>query len=345
MSVLPKQHTIPAWLPLAVLLLISAGISVVVGAYELNITTLVDALLGRANRMENFLVWQVRLPRVVLAIVVGGGLATTGAAVQGLFRNPLAEPTFIGITSGAMLFAVLSLVFSVTLLSWLPPAVLQLSVSMAAFAGALLTTWMVYSIANRRGRMDVTTMLLAGIAITALAGAFTGLLIYKSDEEQLRDITFWTLGSLAGANWLQVAVCAPVTLIGSYFLQRDALALNAFLLGEREAIHLGFKVAKIKRRIVIWTALIVGTCISVTGLIGFVGLIIPHLIRLRVGTDYRKLILLSLLLGATFLLLADSLARTIVAPAELPIGILTAMVGAPFFIWLLLRQNRKNIDQ
>ncbi|MEL7220908.1 MAG: iron ABC transporter permease [Bacteroidota bacterium] len=336
------QNNTLVGLLLVLLLLVSAFTSVGVGAYDLSADVFYKALLGRGEQIENYLIWQVRLPRLLLAIVVGGGLAITGAAVQGLFRNPLAEPTFIGVTSGAMLFAVIALVFCFTLFPWMHTDFQQLAVSLGAFLGALLTTWLVYKIAvSGGGSVDVSTMLLAGIAITSLAGAFTGLIIYYSDEDQLRDITFWTLGSLAGASWLQVALCAPICLIGSYFLQRDALALNAFLLGEREANQLGFSIQKIKQRIIAWTALIVGVCISMTGLIGFVGLVIPHLLRLRLGTDYRKLLRFSFLLGASFLVFADSVARTIVAPAELPIGILTALVGAPFFIWLLIRSRQR----
>lgn len=313
------------------------------GAYELSATELWWALTGRAEELEHFLVWQVRMPRLVLAVVVGAALALTGAATQGLFRNPLAEPTLIGVTSGAMLFAVLMLVLSARLLAGFPLWMQQISVSLAAFAGALLTTGIVYRLAAGRGRLNVTTMLLAGIAIAALAGAFTGLMVYQSTESQLRDITFWSLGSLGGANWTQVAIAAPLIVVGGYFLRRDALALNAFLLGEREAAQLGFRVDRVKRRVIVWVALLVGVCISLTGLIGFVGLVIPHLLRLWRGTDYRQLLLFSGLLGASFLLGADTLARTIVAPAELPIGILTALVGAPFFLWLLLRERRKTV--
>lgn len=313
------------------------------GAYDLALADLWSALTGRAEGMEQFLVWQVRIPRLLLAIVVGAALAMSGAATQGLFRNPLAEPTLIGVTSGAMLFAVIMLVLSAQLLAGFPLWVQQLGVSLAAFLGALLTTGLVYQLAAGRGRLNIATMLLAGIAIAALAGAITGLMIYQSDENQLRDITFWSLGSLGGANWLQVAIATPVVLLGGYCLRRDALALNAFLLGEREAEQLGFDVKKVKQRVIVWVALIVGVCISLTGLIGFVGLVIPHLLRLWQGTDYRRLLLYSGLLGASFLLGADTLARTVVAPAELPIGILTALVGAPFFLWLLLRERRKNI--
>lgn len=337
----PVQYrsALPAFL--FTLLAVSLLAGIVTGAYELSIGELWLALTGDAPAMEQFLVWRVRLPRLLLAVVVGAALAMTGAATQGLFRNPLAEPTLIGVTSGAMLFAVGMLVLSVQLLEGLPVWVQQAGVSFAAFLGALLTTGIVYRLAAGRGRLNVATMLLAGIAIAALTGAVTGLLIYQSDESQLRDITFWSLGSLSGASWTQVAIAAPVVAVGGFFLRRDALALNAFLLGEREAAQLGFSVERVKKRVILWTALIVGVCISLTGLIGFVGLVIPHVLRLWAGTDYRRLLLYSGLLGASFLLLADTLSRSIVSPAELPIGILTALVGAPFFLWLLLRERRK----
>ncbi|WP_245748653.1 FecCD family ABC transporter permease [Neolewinella agarilytica] len=335
-----SSHSI---LPVLLFLLLAlASVSAMAtGAYDLSSADLWLALTGQAAELEQFLVWHVRLPRLLLAIIVGSALAITGAATQGLFRNPLAEPTLIGVTSGAMLFAVGMLVLSARLLAFFPLWIQQVSVSLAAFLGALLTTGIVYRLAAGRGRLNVATMLLAGIAIAALTGAITGLLIYQSDENELRDITFWSLGSLSGANWTQVAIAAPIVLCGSFFLRRDALALNAFLLGEREAAQLGFSVERVKKRVIVWTALIVGVCISLTGLIGFVGLVIPHLLRLWMGTDYRRLLLYSALLGASFLLLADTLSRTIVAPAELPIGILTALVGAPFFLWLLLRERRK----
>ncbi|MFT5999294.1 MAG: iron complex transport system permease protein [Neolewinella sp.] len=335
------QSFVSVLLLLLLLALLFGG--VMTGAYELSAAEVWRALTGRSEELEYFLVWQVRIPRLLLAVVVGAALAVTGAATQGLFRNPLAEPTLIGVTSGAMLFAVLMLVMSAKLLVGFPVWLQQVSVSLAAFLGALLTTGLVYRLAAGRGRLNVTTMLLAGIAIAALAGAFTGLMVYQSTESQLRDITFWSLGSLGGANWTQVAIAAPLIIIGSYFLRREALALNAFLLGEQEAVQLGFRVDRVKRRVIVWVALLVGVCISLTGLIGFVGLIIPHLLRLWQGTDYRRLLLYSGLLGGSFLLGADTLARTIVAPAELPIGILTALVGAPFFLWLLLRERRKNI--
>jgi iron complex transport system permease protein len=325
---------------LTALLLLALAIGLGLGAFALAPAELWTALTGGAGELQTFLIWEVRIPRMLLAVVVGSALAYTGAATQGLFRNPLAEPTLIGVTSGAMLFAAGALVLSKSWMMMLAPWMQQFAVSLAAFCGALLTTLIVYRLGARTGRINVATVLLAGIAIAALAGAGTGLLTYWSDESQLRDLTFWSLGSLGGANWTQLALVLPVVVVGGFFLQRDALALNAFLLGEREAAQLGFDVNRVKRRVIVWVALIVGVCISLTGLIGFVGLVIPHLLRLWQGTDYRRLIIYSALLGGSFLLAADTLARTIVAPAELPIGILTALVGAPFFLWLLLRQRR-----
>ncbi|MEM6396649.1 MAG: iron ABC transporter permease [Bacteroidota bacterium] len=327
---------------LLVILLVAAMFSgLLIGAYDMSWEKLWLALSGPTEDMSHFLIWNIRIPRVLLAATVGAGLAISGAAIQGLFRNPLADPGIVGITSGAMLFAVLALVFLSTALSTLTDAFQQWTISLFAFIGALLTTLLVYKIGSRKGRVQVASMILAGIAITAFAGAITGYVVYKSDESQLRDITFWTLGSVSGANWVQLSIVGPLVLIGTALIQRDARALNAILLGEKEAAYLGFRVEKVKQRVVVLAALVVGACISVTGLIGFVGLVIPHLLRLAWGTDYRGLLLYSALLGGTFLVLADNLARTIVAPAELPIGILTALIGAPFFVWLLLRSQRQ----
>lgn len=326
---------------LLVLLLLALAGSISTGAYELTGKELWTGLTGGAGEMEHFLIWSVRVPRVLLAVLIGAALAVGGAATQGLFRNPLAEPTLIGVTSGAMLFAVVVLGLQATLLPALPTWLQPFAVGVAAFCGALFTTAIVYRMATEGGRMNVTTMLLAGIAIASLAGAVVGLLVYGADDNELRDISFWTLGSLAGAGWPQVVIATVVVLPGTYFLHRNALALNAFLLGEREAEQLGFHVGRVKRRIIVWVALITGVSVSLTGLIGFVGLVIPHLLRLWQGTDYRRLLLHSAVLGAAFLLAADTLARRVVAPAELPIGILTALVGAPFFIWLLLRARRQ----
>lgn len=279
----------------------------------------------------------IRLPRVLLGVLVGASLAVAGAAMQGLFRNPLADPGLLGVSSGAALAAVAVIVIGGPLIAsfgvWVLPA--------AAFVGSLLATLVVYTLATAGGRTAVATMLLAGIAINALAGSGTGLFVFMADDAQLRDITFWSLGSLGGVTWRTLLAAAPFMLAAMLLLPRFARALNAFLLGESEAKHLGVSVETVKLAIVFVTACAVGAAVSVSGIIGFVGLVVPHLIRLMIGPDHRTLLPGTVLLGASLLLLADLLARTVVAPAELPIGIVTSLVGGPFFLWLLLRFRRR----
>ncbi|MCQ3978192.1 MAG: iron ABC transporter permease [Anaerolineae bacterium] len=284
----------------------------------------------------------IRLPRVVLGLLIGAALAVSGAAVQGLFRNPLADPTLIGIASGAALAAVAVIVLGATLFEGLTAWLGLYTLPIAAFVGGLVTTLLVYRLASVAGRTVVTTLLLAGIAINALTGAATGLLTFVATDEQLRSITFWGLGSLGGATWQSVATVTPfiiLPLIGIPYLARP---LNALLLGEAEAGHLGVNVERVKQMIVLLVALAVGAAVSVAGIIGFVGLVTPHLLRLMAGPDHRTLLPGSALLGASLLLGADLIARTIVAPAELPLGIVTAILGAPFFLWLLLKDRKQS---
>jgi iron complex transport system permease protein len=335
-------------LPILLFLLIISIIGATfLGAYQTSFAEVGQAMVNFLNGKNNaitYLIFHIRLPRILLAGLVGGGLAVAGAAIQGLFRNPLAEPSLIGITSGAMLFAVSSIVLMGSFLATFSAIFQQATVSIFAFIGGLLTTYLVYFLSSKHGRTNVMTMLLAGIAITAFAAAITGIFIFLSDDQQLRDITFWSLGSVSSASWIQLGITAPIVLIGTFLLNTHAKSLNAILLGEKEATYLGIKVEKVKSQIILITALIVGVSIAMTGIIGFVGLIIPHFLRLIFGTDYRFLLKGSALLGAIFLIIADTLARTIIAPAELPIGILTALVGAPFFLWLLLQMQRKNSE-
>ncbi|MEM1055263.1 MAG: iron ABC transporter permease [Bacteroidota bacterium] len=281
----------------------------------------------------------IRLPRVLLGVVVGAGLAVGGAVLQGLFRNPLADPGLVGVSSGAALGAAVSIVLgasvAVSAASLLGPA----TVAAAAFVGGLATTILVYRIATRVGRTSVTTMLLAGIAVNALCGAAVGSLILFADDGQLRDLTFWTLGSLGGATWSSLAVAVP--LVGSVLLAAPwlARALDAMLLGEAEARHLGIDTQRVKQVSVGLAALSVAAATAVSGLIGFVGLVAPHLVRLTLGPGHRALLPGAALCGATLLVLADLAARTLLAPAEIPIGIVTALVGGPFFLWLLVRNR------
>ena len=321
--------------------------SLMFGAYAMNSTELFKGLFsfsGPEGKIgEGFLIYHIRLPRVLLAALVGAGLASVGAAIQGLFRNPLADPTLIGVSSGAVLFAVLAIVLTKSYWSTLPDWIQQTSVSLSAFIGGVITTFVVYAISKKDQHVSVMTMLLAGIAISALASAIVGVCIYLSDDQQLRDITFWTLGSLSGTNWLQVGILSPLVVGGLWLLNKQAATINALLLGEKEAAYLGVKVESVKTLIILIAALITGVCISFTGIIGFVGLIIPHFLRLILGSNYTQLLPSSAILGALFLVITDTFARTIVAPAELPLGIITALVGAPFFLWLIYRTNNNQV--
>lgn len=283
----------------------------------------------------------IRAPRIVLGVLVGSALAMSGATIQGLFRNPLADPGLIGVSSGAALAAVSVIVLGSTLLQGLSEALGYYTLPVAAFIGSLLVTLLVYRLANVEGRTDVATMLLAGVAINALMGAATGLLTYMADDAQLRTLTFWAMGSLGGVTWVQVLAVAPLILIPLFILPFFAHALNAILLGEAEAGHLGFNLERIKQGLIVLVALVVGSTVALTGVIGFVGLVVPHLLRLMLGPDHRLLLPASALLGASLLLAADLLARTLVTPAELPIGIITAALGGPFFLWLLGRYRTR----
>jgi iron complex transport system permease protein len=279
--------------------------------------------------------WTIRLPRVVLGIFVGGALACCGALLQGLFRNPLADPALLGISGGAMFSAALFIVFG----SGLAGIVGHAGLPAVAFAGALGATTLVRRLAQRGGTTDVTVLLLAGMAIAAIAGAGTGLLSFLATDTQLRALTLWSLGSLGGATWtnaLWVGIPVGLVLVAAV---RAAKELDALVLGEREAHHLGVEVERLKGRLVFLTALGVGVAVAASGTIGFVGLVVPHLLRLLLGPGHRALLPASALGGATLLLLADLLARTVAAPAELPIGALTALLGGPFFLYLLLRRR------
>jgi iron complex transport system permease protein len=263
--------------------------------------------------------------------------------MQGLFRNPLADPGLIGVSSGASLAAVVTIVLGSTVFGAWGDALGAFLLPAAAFAGGVLATLVVYRLATRNGQTSVATMLLAGIAINALAGAGTGLMIFIADDDQLRDLTFWTLGSLGGATWTRLAVVGPCLLGGMLAAPLLSRSLNALLLGESEARHLGIRTERVKQVVILLAAGVVGAAVAVSGVIGFVGLVVPHLLRLAVGPDHRVLVPGSAFLGGALLLGADVLARTIVAPAELPIGIVTALVGAPFFLWLLLRDRKRGV--
>lgn len=341
-ATLHRPWLIPALVGgLVVTILLSVGVGAV-AISPVEVFAILGNWLGIASVVEETktaILLTIRLPRVCLGLLIGAGLAVAGAAMQGLFRNPLADPGLIGISSGASLAAVGMIVLEVTLFQKLTGLVGYYALSLVAFAGAAGTTLLVYRLARVAGRSVVTTMLLAGIAINALAGALTGLLTYLATDEQLRTITFWALGSLGGASWTTVLTLLPFTTIVLLGLPRLAKSLNLLALGESQAAMLGVDVTGLKRRVIVLATLAVGTSVAVAGIIGFVGLVIPHLIRLVAGSDHRRLLIGSALGGAIVLTAADALARTLVAPAELPIGILTALLGTPVFLWMLIKER------
>jgi iron complex transport system permease protein len=277
---------------------------------------------------------------VILAVLVGAALGIAGAVMQGLFRNPLADPTLIGVSGGAALAAAVTVVLGAIAAPGLVTLLGTATLPVAAFLGALAMTWVVFRLGDVDGRSSLATILLAGMAVNALASAGIGMLTYMASDEQLRSFTFWTLGSLGGANGAMLLVVGPLIGVALVALVALATPLNAMALGESGATHLGFDVQKVKRIGMGACALAVGTGVAVSGMIGFVGLVAPHFVRLATGPDHRTVLPAAALLGALLLVCADVAARTLVAPAELPIGILTSLLGAPFFIALLLRQRR-----
>lgn len=329
---------------LALLLLVTVWLSLSLGALPLPLGETLQAVWGLAGLPQNEpaspqtgqILLQIRLPRTLLGLAVGAVLALCGVAMQGLFRNPLADPGLIGVSSGAALGAAGAIVLGAHL-GGMSPRLAPYLLSLCAFAGGLLVSALVYRLGRRDGQTRVATLLLAGVALTALSGALIGLLSYLADDATLRSLTFWNLGSLNGASYARLWPLLLVTLAVTLWLPRRALALNALLLGEAEARHLGVEVESLKRELVLCTALGVGAAVAAAGLIGFIGLLVPHLMRLLVGPDHRRLLPAAALGGASLLLLADLGARLLLAPAELPIGILTALLGAPFFLFLLLR--------
>ncbi len=311
------------------LLPISICVAAGVGAYQILPWKIPRILFLQEDGFAVLL--YVRFPRVVLAALVGAMLAISGTTLQGIFRNPLADPGLIGITAGAGLGASLWIVLvgGGVLGMWGLP--------IAAFACGMLVTIGVWKISETRGKVHTVTLLLAGIALNSLAGACIGLMTFLADDEQLRSLTFWLLGGFGGATWSVVLVTFPIAIVGLFVLLQQASALNAISLGESEAYHLGVPTESLKRLSVFGVALTVGAAVSAAGGIGFIGLVVPHLLRLMGGADHRYVLPGSALGGAILLILADLFSRTVVIPAELPVGVVTALIGGPFFLWLLIK--------
>ena len=334
------------YISLFVLLPICVIIATSLGAFKIEFKQCVNIIINLfgAENYSEFTIPQynvllnIRLPRVLLSMMIGAALAVSGAGLQGLFRNPLADPGLIGISAGAMLAASIAIILG---LQFTNGFLGYYSISFATFLGAITTTIIVFRLSKSDKSTNIATMLLAGIAINALAGAVTGFIIYLSNDDQLRDITFWSLGSLGGADWEKIIALIPLTILPIIMIARLSKKLDVFALGESEAICLGVNVNTMKRKLIIWVTITVGSCVAISGMIGFIGLLIPHITRLLVGPKHRNLIWISAILGALVLSVADLLCRLIVAPAELPIGILTAILGTPLFLMLLIQQKRK----
>lgn len=321
---------------LAVLLVAMAGLGLSLGASGLSPRDMLRSDLDEAGRA---ILFDIRLPRLLLGALVGAALAVSGALMQGLFRNPLADPGLVGVGAGAGLGAVIAIVLG----GMIPAGVQALTgiymVPVFAFLGGWLTTLLLYRVASLRGHTSIATMLLAGIVLAALAGAATGILIYMAADRQLRDLTFWGLGSLAGANWTKLAAAAPMMILGLAAAPLLARGLNAMALGEAVARHMGVPVERVKRGAILGVAAMTGAAVAVSGGIGFVGIVVPHILRLAIGPDHRSLLPAAALFGAVLLIAADTVSRLVVAPAELPIGIIMALIGAPVFLWILLARR------
>ncbi|WGV98626.1 iron ABC transporter permease [Vibrio sp. YMD68] len=319
--------------------------SVAIGPMNISLLDSLHALIPASLRSVEIpahitlVIQQIRLPRTLLAIAVGAILALCGTVMQGLFRNPLADPGIIGVSAGASLGAALAIVLFGSLAQSHPQLLLFGTVPVFSFIGGALTTVIVYRLGTGANGTSVTMMLLAGVAIGALAGSGLGLMNYYADDQALRDLSLWTMGSLAGANW-GALILAFSTLVALFILfYRNAEPLNALLLGEAEAKHMGIEVQKLKRQLILLTAAGVGVTVALAGMIGFIGLIVPHLGRMLIGPNHKSLLPIAMLIGALLLLIADMIARTAVAPLDMPVGIVTALIGAPFFIWLLIKQR------
>lgn len=332
-SALTPQRTLLTTILFFVLLLIVALVSLSVGSVAIPFREVVKVLTGGVINEENrTILLSIRLPRILLAIIVGGGLSVAGVVFQALLRNPLAEPFILGVSSGGTLGAVIAITFGISLS--------VLSVPVFAFVGSLIVMLIVYNIAQRYGRLDPTTLLLVGIMTGAFFNAMI-LLIIAIRHQEARSAFLWLMGNLASADLNSLLVVAPFVLFAIVVIFIFSRSYNLIAIGEETAANLGLEVEKFKRLSYLLASMITGLVVSVSGVIGFIGLLIPHICRMMFGSDHRLLIPVSFFMGAIFLVMVDMISRTIISPAEIPVGAVTAAVGAPLFIWLLSRDGKK----
>jgi len=323
-------------------------LSSMMGAASISFTEAIGIFLSRIPLLGNLfntpyekshilIIFNIRLPRILLAAVVGMGLSVVGAAMQGMFKNPMADPGVLGVSSGAALGAAIAIsmgmqkfIFGIGL------------VTLFSFIGAIATTVIVYSISRVGGKLPTVNLLLSGVAVSFLFSSVISIIMIF-DRNKMENIVMWTMGSISAASWKQVAIIAPVVLLGTLAIFIYAKDLNLLSTGSDTALSLGVEVEKTKKILLVISSVLVGACVSVSGVVGFVGLIIPHIIRLVLGSDHRIVLPFSAVTGAIFLVLCDTMARSLVPPSEIPVGAITSIFGAPFFIYLLMKSKRKVI--
>ena len=337
-----RTRRLALWL-LASAVVLAALAELMIGPAAISVKDALMALIPwqPAQTQATEIVQAIRLPRLLLGLCVGATLGMSGAALQGLFRNPLADPTIIGVSSGGVLGAALMIVAGKTLAPGFLAVAGAYALPIAAFIGSIVAIIAVYGLSRLTGVTSGASLILAGIAINALTEGALGYLNFMAFDDQLRELIFWRLGSLGRVTWENLPPAALLMCGAGLMMLRLSRPLNVYLLGEREAVHLGIDVRAMKNQVILFTALGVGSAVALSGLIGFIGLAAPHIIRLVVGADHRAVLPGSALVGALLVLFADLIARTAVAPAELPIGVLTSLIGGPFFVWLLIRYRRE----
>ncbi|RWS51456.1 iron ABC transporter [Enterobacter cloacae] len=324
-----RRVALSLWM-LAALLVVTTLTASGIGALRLPINLLWN---GTDEALRQ--IWlTIRLPRVLLALAIGGSLALAGCVMQGLFRNPLADPGLLGISSGAALAVALWVVLPLSL----PALVMLYAPMLAAFLGALAATFVIFLLSRQRDA-SLSRLLLVGIAINALCGAAVGVLSWLSNDAQLRQLSLWGMGSLGQAQWSTLLAVASLMIPTVLVIWRLAGPLNLLQLGDEEAHYLGVEVAAVQRILLLCSALLVAAAVAISGVIGFVGLVVPNLVRMWLGADHRATLPGSVLAGALLLLVADTLARSVVAPAEMSVGLLTSLLGAPWFLWLIFRRG------
>ncbi|MFT4573520.1 MAG: iron complex transport system permease protein [Marinomonas primoryensis] len=328
------------------LLFFAALLAMVVGAVSLSINDILayisHGFSASHSSLSTRVLFEIRLPRTILSIAVGAALGICGAAMQALFRNPLADPGLIGVAGGGALGAVTVIVLGNSIFPQAMDVIGLYALPIGAMIGCLGVCSIIYKLSNRQGQFTIITLLLAGIAVNAIVGSLIGILTLVSSDSELRELTFWTMGNLGGNSWsliLPVLTLIAISLVG---LSRLAKPLNLYLLGEAQAQHLGIEVSQLKKQVFVYTAMAVGAAVSISGMIGFVGFVVPHLVRILIGPDHRFLFPVSMLLGASFLTITDVIARIIIIPAELPIGLVTSALGGPFFLFVLYKQTSRH---